>query len=263
MVVCDLDGTLLDSRGEVSARTCAAVRAVAEAGWPLVLATGRPVRDVRAITRWLNYNSIAVCGNGSVSYDFAREAIIDYRPIGPAEARNVLRTLREVFSDIRCGAELGLELILETGFAIDVCQSRDARWVDTLEAVIEDRSLGKIIVQMGGDAQQYYRSLLGLLPHGCELTVSTSHFCEITQAGVTKAAALARLAERIDCSPDNVVAFGDMLNDLPMLAWAGCAVAVANAHPEVLAAVDAVTRTNDEDGVALYLERLLAQERAG
>jgi len=80
---------------------------------------------------------------------------------------------------------------------------------------------------------------------------------------VTKAAALARLAERFNYSPDNVIAFGDMPNDVPMLTWAGTAVAVANAHPEVLTAVDEVTLTNDADGVALYLERLLAQERTG
>ena len=54
-----------------------------------------------------------------------------------------------------------------------------------------------------------------------------------------------------------MVAFGDMPNDLPMLAWAGRAVAVANAHPEVLAVADEVTASNDEDGVALVLERLV------
>ncbi len=52
-----------------------------------------------------------------------------------------------------------------------------------------------------------------------------------------------------------MVAFGDMPNDLPMLAWAGHAVGMANAHPEVLAAVDEVTASNDDDGVAQVLER--------
>ena len=54
-----------------------------------------------------------------------------------------------------------------------------------------------------------------------------------------------------------MIAFGDMPNDLPMLAWAGHSVAVANAHPDVLAAVDEVTATNEDDGVAGVLERLL------
>jgi hydroxymethylpyrimidine pyrophosphatase-like HAD family hydrolase len=74
--------------------------------------------------------------------------------------------------------------------------------------------------------------------------------------GVTKASALAALAARARIPAAEVIAFGDMPNDLPMLAWAGRAVAVANAHPAVLAAADEVTASNDDDGVALVLERL-------
>jgi hydroxymethylpyrimidine pyrophosphatase-like HAD family hydrolase len=77
---------------------------------------------------------------------------------------------------------------------------------------------------------------------------------------VTKASALARLAGRAGITPEQVVAFGDMPNDLPMLAWAGRAVAVANAHPEVLALADEVTASNDDDGVALVLERLVGRD---
>ena len=74
---------------------------------------------------------------------------------------------------------------------------------------------------------------------------------------MTKATGLAGLAQRAGIGAAEVVAFGDMPNDLPMLAWAGRAVAVANAHPTVLAAADEVTASNDDDGVALVLERLL------
>ena len=85
---------------------------------------------------------------------------------------------------------------------------------------------------------------------------SSEALLEISAAGVTKASALAALAARAGIPAAEVVAFGDMPNDLPMLAWAGRAVAVANAHPEVLAVADEVTASNDEDGVALVLERL-------
>jgi hydroxymethylpyrimidine pyrophosphatase-like HAD family hydrolase len=64
------------------------------------------------------------------------------------------------------------------------------------------------------------------------------------------------VAARLGVAAGEVVAFGDMPNDLPMLAWAGCGVAVANAHPAVREAADDITVSNDEDGVAAYLERL-------
>ncbi|HVI19830.1 MAG TPA: HAD hydrolase family protein, partial [Gaiellales bacterium] len=78
---------------------------------------------------------------------------------------------------------------------------------------------------------------------------------EISAAGVSKATTLAALCAERGLGAGDTVAFGDMPNDLPMLAWAGHSVAVANAHPEVLAAVDEVTASNDEDGVAQVLER--------
>ncbi|MEV7908676.1 HAD family hydrolase, partial [Streptomyces anulatus] len=79
---------------------------------------------------------------------------------------------------------------------------------------------------------------------------------EMSARGVTKASALAALAEGRDIRPSEVIAFGDMPNDLPMLRWAGTSYAVANAHSEVLAAVDHVTAANNDDGVAKVLETL-------
>jgi hypothetical protein len=81
---------------------------------------------------------------------------------------------------------------------------------------------------------------------------------EISAAGVTKASALERLCRRLGIAASEVVAVGDMDNDLAMLAWAGTAVAVANATQKVLDAADEVTAANTDDGVALLLERILA-----
>jgi hydroxymethylpyrimidine pyrophosphatase-like HAD family hydrolase len=82
---------------------------------------------------------------------------------------------------------------------------------------------------------------------------------EVAPPGITKAATLAVLCAELDITAREVVAFGDMPNDLPMLAWAGRSFAVANAHPQVLAVAEAVTASNDEDGVAQTLE-LLARD---
>jgi len=83
-------------------------------------------------------------------------------------------------------------------------------------------------------------------------------FIEASAGGVTKATALARLCESHGIGPEDVVAFGDQRNDLPMLGWAGRPYAMANAHPDVLAAVPNHAPSNEEDGVAVVLEELLA-----
>lgn len=89
------------------------------------------------------------------------------------------------------------------------------------------------------------------------MTHSGAPLVEVAAPGVTKAAALAILCAQRGIAQAEVLAFGDGLNDLPLLIWAGQGIAVANAHHAVLAAATAITNTNDEDGVAVVLERLV------
>ena len=76
-------------------------------------------------------------------------------------------------------------------------------------------------------------------------------------SGVSKASGLASLCALLGLTAAEVIAFGDMPNDVPMLSFAGRGVAVSNAHPEVLAAADDVTASNEDDGVARVIEALL------
>ena len=85
----------------------------------------------------------------------------------------------------------------------------------------------------------------------------TSLFFELMPPGVHKARTVERVIAEHGIAPDEVVAFGDGINDAELLRWAGLGVAVANAHPDALAAADEVTASNEDDGVALVLERLL------
>ena len=98
-----------------------------------------------------------------------------------------------------------------------------------------------------------------LVSHLVEPTHSNGRgLVEMGELGVSKATTLARFADELGISAEDVVAFGDMPNDLPMLAWAGTAYAVANAHPLVLEAVDNTTASNNDDGVADVVEQLFA-----
>jgi hypothetical protein len=83
-------------------------------------------------------------------------------------------------------------------------------------------------------------------------------YIEICPPGVDKATGLMVVATALGIDPGDVLVFGDMPNDIPMFRWAGFArVAVANAHPQLRALADEMTLTNDEDGVATYLEAML------
>ena len=98
------------------------------------------------------------------------------------------------------------------------------------------------------------------------MTLTGDAFVEVMAAGVAKERGARGARGRASvCAREHVVAFGDQLTDAGMLAWAGLGVAVANAHPSVLAAADEVTASNDDDGVAVVLERLMPsrEQRVG
>jgi Cof subfamily protein (haloacid dehalogenase superfamily) len=263
LVVCDLDGTFLDPAGQVSARNRGVLHTLERVGWPFAIATARPLRDTLPLVGDLAGPVVLICGNGSMTYDLATGETIDYRPISAASVREVLTALRAAHPGLRLGAEHGLDLVLEHGFELSVPLTRQARRVATLESTVDDQGFGKLIVQLSGDARQYYESVRDSVRAGVEVTVSCAEFCEITCAGVTKASAVAQLAARLGYTAEDTLTFGDMPNDLPMLTWSGTAVAMGNAHPSVLAACTHVTARNDEDGVAVFLNRLLATGREG
>lgn len=259
MIATDLDGTLLDSAGRISPRTREVVGRLRAAGWLLVLATARPVRAVRPIVAELGHHAVVVCGNGCLTYDFAAEAVVDYRPVTTDRVRHALGVLRRNEPSARMGAERHLEFLLEHTFTLGSADAGGAVRVETLDGALDDTGVGKLLVQLDGDALDYRGRVAARLSEGYEVTASGSAFCEITLEGVTKASALQRIAQAHGFTAADVIALGDMPNDLPALTWAGTAVAVANAHPEVLAAADVVTHSNDDDGVARHLESLLEQ----
>ena len=95
-------------------------------------------------------------------------------------------------------------------------------------------------------------------PADAEVTHAGLGFIEVLPPGITKATGLAVALERYGVGFGDVLVFGDMPNDLPMFRWAGFGrVAVANAHPEVRALADEITASNDDDGVAVYLDAML------
>jgi len=124
-----------------------------------------------------------------------------------------------------------------------------------------DSSAMHSFTQIKRAADELYPTALRLVGDRAVVTYSSPRFLEISASGIDKATTLARYCKRLGIASSEVVAFGDMPNDIPMLRWAGRGVAVANAHPEALAAADAITASNMADGVARYLDELLAAQR--
>ena len=156
-----------------------------------------------------------------------------------------------------------------TGFGREVCYldmfttPQDVSAL-TLEELL-DPLPAKVLARCDGVPAQKFHIVVGEVfgDRGVVSYSGASGLAEITAAGVTKAAALGDWCTANGIDSADVFAFGDMPNDLPMLRWAGRSFAVANAHADVLAVVDEVCPSNENDGVAQVLERLLADMSGG
>jgi Cof subfamily protein (haloacid dehalogenase superfamily) len=212
---------------------------------------------VRVLAADLGLDGGAICSNGAITLDLATGKVVRTQTLGAEIAARLVRELRSRLPGILFAAETE-EIALEPGFAAWEWEPpAETRYADGLELVAEP--VAKLIVRHDTHAldaiAEAARELAG---DDAAVTIPGPWVVEISAAGVSKAAALAELCAELDVSPEEVVAFGDYLNDLPMLEWAGHAVAVANAHPDVLAAADEITASNADDGVALILDRLAA-----
>jgi Cof subfamily protein (haloacid dehalogenase superfamily) len=260
LIATDLDGTLLRSDRTVSARTAELLDRISAEGRQVVLVTGRPIRWLERVYDDLVRPLPAVCANGAVVYDPVNDEVLRADPLEPDVLFEVARRLRAHVPEVSFAVEItdGREMRHEAGYPINWDPANQAiRAVDTPEDLTGAPAV-KLLARAGAqDPDAFVKLVAGAVEGLAEATHSSyTGLVGISAAGVTKAAGLAWLCARHGIGADDVVAFGDMPNDVPMLTWAGRSVAVANAHPAVLEIADEVTRSNDEDGVAAYLEGL-------
>ena len=263
VVATDLDGTLLRSDGTLDDRTRDALASAEAAGALVVICTARPARWMRPLAAATGHHGVAICANGGVVWDLHSDSALEEFPLEPQIARQIVAALDEALP----GGQWAVERA--NGFGHE--PSYHPRWpvpsdtvVDAVDVLVSQPSV-KLMLRHGDlTADELLERARLLVGHLAELSHSnsTDSLLEIAAAGVSKASALMRVCEERGVSAHEVIAFGDMPNDLPMLHWAGHAVAVANAHPEVLAAADQITTSNDEAGVARVLERMFAAGHA-
>ncbi|MEU2222097.1 HAD family hydrolase [Streptomyces sp. NPDC018347] len=258
LIATDLDGSLLRGDDTVSDRSLAALARVARAGARHLVVTGRPVPRVRPLLTDLGCTGLAVCGQGAQLYDAAAGRLLWSERLDRELAETALGKIEaevgQVYAAVDQDGVDGLTLI-EPGYLMPH---------PTLPAVRVDRRadlwgapISKVLLRHAelsdDELAAVARSAVGSL---ATVTMSGPGTVELQPSGVTKATGLALAAERLGIGAERAVAFGDMPNDIPMFEWAGWGVAMADAHPELKAVADEITLSNEDDGIAVVLERL-------
>ena len=263
MIATDLDGTLLDDRGRLSERNRKALIAARERGFRVLAMTARAPRGVSRVPELAASIDAAICNNGATHCDFAAGTIELRHPIPKATAQVLLERLRAALPRAA--------FAIETGEAV-IAQSRDYRthvldndpwiFVDSDEALLEaaDGIAELMVLDVATGAERMVRAVADIeMPEVVMWHWGSFPMIDYNVAGMNKGAALAEWCAERDIGPESVIAFGDMPNDVSMLAWAGRSYAVAGAHPEAVAAATDRTGANSDDGVAQAIEAILEE----
>jgi Cof subfamily protein (haloacid dehalogenase superfamily) len=267
LVATDLDGTLLDGAGEVSPRTRAALTACWDAGIPVVGVTGRGPRLLDSVREALAGRGIAVLAQGGYVVDLERNSVLRTVGLPRDVATQVIERIESVAGDLIVAVEDAAEqaeaftaLRVQHGF--NWPYPEPAHLLPRNE-VLPPGAVLKVFLRSSTTGQDELLALARTVvePAEAELTHAGLGFIEVLPPGVTKATGLAVALEHHGVDAGDVLVFGDMPNDLPMIEWVqasgGRAVGVANAHPSVRAAATELTSGHEADGVARYLEALV------
>jgi hypothetical protein len=259
----DLDGTLTNSHKELTERTRSAVMAVARQGIHLILASGRPVLGIKPLAQKLGMyedGGFILAYNGGRIIDCKSNSII-FEKLLP---RKYYISICQIARDFGVHA-----LTYDTEAVIAECDEAQyvkkeaynnnisIRKVRCLESEIKTEVVKLMIV---GEPDKISAAMAALKKRtNNEINVFTSepYFMEITAQGIEKASALAFLMRYLNINKNNLCAIGDGHNDIPMLEYAGLAVAMGNAYDEVKQIANAITDTNDNDGAAKFIEERL------
>jgi Cof subfamily protein (haloacid dehalogenase superfamily) len=270
LIATDLDGTLLRDDKSISDRTVAALAAAEKAGIEVFFVTGRPARWMDVVSDHVQGHGLAVCANGAAVVDLrAGGKLLEVRALDRNTALAVVLALRDAAPGTSFAVELTNAFHHEPDYPpFQFDESSTIAAAEKLlqeEGYEEDSVPGPPVVKLlahhpeltpdafltvartaAGDLANFTRS-------------SPTALLEISGLGVSKASTLALCCAERGISADEVVAFGDMPNDVEMLAWAGTSYAMGNAHPDVIAAASGRTVANNEDGVAVVIEQILAR----
>jgi len=256
LVATDLDGTLLDDEGRITERTQDVLHRVQALGVRVVVVTARPLRWMDEL--WAAVGGgrgVGIVSNGAVTYDIGSRRVLERRGIPAADGLSLVAAIR----DAAPGTAFALECLggyrHEPAY-VDLHPTPPDMRVAELDVLWDEPAVKLLAQHLTLDPDEFRTRVIDAVGDRATPTWTMDGLMEISAAGVTKGGALSELCRRLGVAAADVVAFGDMPNDIPMLTWAGTSYAVANAHTTVRAAADHVAPANTENGVATVLAGL-------
>ena len=289
LVAIDLDGTLLNSYGEVSNKNKETIKKAIEKNVEVVLASGRPIASVKNLANELNINHYIICGNGSITYDIQKEEIIYNQFMSKSKILKIIQICEENSIFYSIYTKEGI-ITKKLNFNVLFYNQENANKpenkktpitiVDNIENYIQNREqedylkisvcdndkvvFGSIIKKLRNindiDVLDVAHMSRKMIKDGTDRVLMEYYYTEITNMNVDKWQAIEDLISKINIKKEEVIAIGDNINDAEMVKNAGLGVMLSNAAPYIKEIADFVAKDNDNDGVAETIEKYILTE---
>lgn len=263
MIVLDLDGTLTNSKKEITPRTKAALMAAQRQGVKVVLASGRPTYGIAPLAKELKlaeYNGFILSYNGAKIINCTTQETIFEQTLNPAFVPVLYHTAMENSMQILTYQGEGIAATSETDKYV-----QEEAFINKLPIEQYDDFLNQLVYPINkclivGDPVPLHEVELKLsekVKGRMNVYRSADYFLECVPLNVDKAQSLQKLLETTGLTANEIIACGDGYNDLSMIRFAGLGVAMANANEDIREQADYVTLSNEEDGIGYVVEKFL------
>lgn len=284
LVAIDLDGTMLDSYGQVTENTKTVIQKVIEKGTDVIIASGRPIDSIKTIAKEIGSNKYFIAGNGALIYDIQKDEILYEKYMKREKILEIIKICEEnsiaynVYTD---------KTILATSFKYNVLyyhkenlkKQEDKRThiniVENMYEYIRKMEEEKFLkITICDDSKTVFQSIIRklekikdieildvshmsrkVIEQGTEEIPIEYYYTEISSKDVDKWCAIEFLMEKLNLKREEVIAMGDNVNDKKMIEQAGLGIAMGQSMPELKEMADYVTSSNTEEGVAKALEK--------
>lgn len=267
MIVLDLDGTLTNNKKEITPYTKEVLLAYQEAGGKVVLASGRPTYGIVPLAKELeldrfgsyilsfNGGIITECGTNRILYEQELPADV---PAKLWELAREYKTSMLTYQDEYIITETPQDQYVQKEV---ICTKMKTKHVENLKEYVDFPVTKCMLMKRGvylADVENKVKEALG---DTLSIYRSEPYFLEIMAPGIDKAQSLARLLNILKIPVEQIAAFGDGFNDKSMIEYAGLGVAMKNGQRAVKAIADYIAPSNEEDGVAYVVKKIMAGER--
>ncbi len=286
LIAADLDGTLLNSYGEITENTKKVINEVQNQGIEFIIASGRPIDSIKTITKSINSNNYFIAGNGAIIYDIKKDKKIYEKYISRKKIMKIAKYCDKnnisynIYTDetiIAQGLEYNVLYYYKENLKKEISKITNITIVENLYQYIKDnKDLKCLKVTICDKSKAIFNSIMQkmkkikdvdvmdisymskkLIKEGTEETLIEYFYTEISAQNVNKWEALKFLGKIINVEEKEIVAIGDNINDKEMIENAKLGICMGQSNPKIKEISDYITEDNNNEGVAKALQKYI------